>query len=82
MIRLMSIQLQWFHTLALLATSPQQRMCTRDKKINDKNHELNFVITSFWRVCPKPLGKKSPKMQVHNSIIDLSYLQIASFLLG
>ena len=40
-------------------------------KISYLNLVLNFIITSFWRVCPKlskPRDVASPKMQVHNFI--------------
>ena len=31
---------------------------------------VNFVITSFWRVFPKPRDIAPPKMQVHDFISD------------
>ena len=51
-------------------------------KINYYNHELNFVITCFWHICPKPRDVAPPKLQVHNFIyrlIKLSKLQVSSF---
>ena len=72
MIEPRSIQSQWFHMLAHLTTRPQQHMCTvYVTKINYQNHKLNFVITSFWRVCPIVRDVALPKMKVHNFISRL-----------
>ena len=69
MIEPRSIQLQWFNTSAPLTTRPQKHICSvHMTKINYQNHVLNFIITSFWRVCPKPRDVASLKMQVHNFI--------------
>ena len=49
------------------------------EKINYQHHLINFVITSFWRFCPKPSDIATPKMQCSTSCIDLSCVQISSF---
>ena len=47
-----------FHMLAPLTTGPRQ-----NTSAEDENQVLNFVITSFKRVCPKPCYVAPPKMQ-------------------